>query len=222
MRQRDLRRRRPGGRSCVGAAGLFGNSARNAARVLTRHPRSGAALDAHCCLSGAGTLVVTGRRSSQLERTADWSADLFRPRETVLILPSNCKRLVGSKAAPLWPPSLVAPTVLAPGEAAARASREEIFGPIAAVHTVHRQADCGEAVNERSTAVGSVWTRDGARALRMTRAIETGVISVNSQQRRARDDGRSAASALPARGASSARTADPTRGEVDLLPEPGA
>src|SRR3712207_7489370 len=27
---------------------------------------------------------------------------------------------------------------------------------------------------------GSVWTRDGARALRMARAIETGVLSVNS------------------------------------------
>ena len=27
---------------------------------------------------------------------------------------------------------------------------------------------------------GSVWTRDGARALRVARAIETGVISINS------------------------------------------
>ena len=27
---------------------------------------------------------------------------------------------------------------------------------------------------------GSVWTRDGARALRVARAIETGVLSVNS------------------------------------------
>jgi betaine-aldehyde dehydrogenase len=27
---------------------------------------------------------------------------------------------------------------------------------------------------------GSVWTREGARALRMTRAIESGAISVNS------------------------------------------
>ena len=27
---------------------------------------------------------------------------------------------------------------------------------------------------------GSVWTRDGARALRVARAVETGVISINS------------------------------------------
>ena len=27
---------------------------------------------------------------------------------------------------------------------------------------------------------GSVWTRDGARALRMARALETGVVSINS------------------------------------------
>ena len=27
---------------------------------------------------------------------------------------------------------------------------------------------------------GSIWTRDGARALRVTRALETGVLSINS------------------------------------------
>jgi betaine-aldehyde dehydrogenase len=71
--------------------------------------------------------------------------------------------------------------VLAPVEPNARAAREEIFGPIAAVIPFADEADAVRLANDTIYGLsGSVWTRDGARALRMTRAIETGVISVNS------------------------------------------
>jgi acyl-CoA reductase-like NAD-dependent aldehyde dehydrogenase len=74
-----------------------------------------------------------------------------------------------------------APTVLAPVRPDARAAREEIFGPIAAVIPFDDEADAVRLANDTIYGLsGSVWTRDGARALRMTRAIETGVISVNS------------------------------------------
>jgi betaine-aldehyde dehydrogenase len=74
-----------------------------------------------------------------------------------------------------------APTVLAPVRPEARAAREEIFGPIAAVIPFTDEADAVRLANDTIYGLsGSVWTRDGARALRMTRAIETGVISVNS------------------------------------------
>jgi betaine-aldehyde dehydrogenase len=73
------------------------------------------------------------------------------------------------------------PTVLAPVRPDARAAREEIFGPIAAVIPFADEADAVRLANDTIYGLsGSVWTRDGARALRMTRAIETGVISVNS------------------------------------------
>ncbi|HMH47631.1 MAG TPA: aldehyde dehydrogenase family protein [Solirubrobacteraceae bacterium] len=73
------------------------------------------------------------------------------------------------------------PTVLAPVRPDARAAREEIFGPIAAVIPFTDEADAVRLANDTIYGLsGSVWTRDGARALRMTRAIETGVISVNS------------------------------------------
>jgi acyl-CoA reductase-like NAD-dependent aldehyde dehydrogenase len=84
-------------------------------------------------------------------------------------------------SAPPGPGFWFAPTVLAPVEPNARAAREEIFGPIAAVIPFVDEADAVRLANDTIYGLsGSVWTRDGARALRMTRAIDTGVISVNS------------------------------------------
>ena len=74
-----------------------------------------------------------------------------------------------------------APTVLAPVRPDARVAREEVFGPIAAVIPFADESDAVRLANDSIYGLsGSVWTRDGARALRMTRAIETGAISVNS------------------------------------------
>ncbi len=83
--------------------------------------------------------------------------------------------------APEGPGFWFAPTVLAPVRPDARVAREEVFGPIAAVIPFTDEADAVRLANEGIYGLsGSVWTRDGARALRMTRAVETGVISVNS------------------------------------------
>src|SRR6201999_4231454 len=83
--------------------------------------------------------------------------------------------------APEGPGYWFAPTVLAPVAPDSRVAREEIFGPIAAVIPFTDEADAVRLANDTIYGLsGSVWTRDGARALRMTRAIETGVISINS------------------------------------------
>src|SRR4051794_22192360 len=74
-----------------------------------------------------------------------------------------------------------APTVLAPAPRRARAVREEIFGPVAVVLPFRDEADAIALANDTIYGLsGSVWSRDGARALRVSRAIETGVISINS------------------------------------------
>src|SRR4051794_8171673 len=74
-----------------------------------------------------------------------------------------------------------APTVLSPVDPGARAAREEIFGPIAAVIPFEDEADAIRLANDTIYGLsGSIWTRDGARALRVARAIDAGVLSVNT------------------------------------------
>ena len=73
------------------------------------------------------------------------------------------------------------PTVLAPVEAADRAAREEIFGPVVCVIAFDDEADAVRLANDTPYGLsGSIWTRDGAKALRMARAIDAGVLSINS------------------------------------------
>src|SRR5260370_23022659 len=83
--------------------------------------------------------------------------------------------------APEGPGYWFAPTVMAPVDPGARVAREEVFGPIAAVIPFRDEADAVRLANDTIYGLsGSVWTRDGAKALRMARAVETGVLSVNS------------------------------------------
>jgi acyl-CoA reductase-like NAD-dependent aldehyde dehydrogenase len=73
------------------------------------------------------------------------------------------------------------PTVLCPVSNDDRAAREEIFGPVAAVIPFDDEADAVRIANDTIYGLsGSIWTRDGAKALRVARAIETGVLSINS------------------------------------------
>jgi acyl-CoA reductase-like NAD-dependent aldehyde dehydrogenase len=73
------------------------------------------------------------------------------------------------------------PTVLCPVSNDARAAREEIFGPVACVIPFRDERDAIRLANDTIYGLsGSVWTRDGAKALRVARAIDTGVLSINS------------------------------------------
>ena len=75
----------------------------------------------------------------------------------------------------------LAPTVLAPVSNDDRAAREEIFGPVACVIPFADEAEAVALANDTIYGLsGSVWTRDGAKALRVARAVETGVMSINS------------------------------------------
>jgi betaine-aldehyde dehydrogenase len=62
-----------------------------------------------------------------------------------------------------------------------RVAREEVFGPVAAVIPFADEADAIRLANDTPYGLsGSIWTRDGARALRVARALDTGVLSINS------------------------------------------
>jgi betaine-aldehyde dehydrogenase len=73
------------------------------------------------------------------------------------------------------------PTVLAPVSNHDRAAVEEIFGPVACVIPFSSEREAIEIANDTIYGLsGSIWTRDGAKALRVARGVETGVISINS------------------------------------------
>jgi len=84
-------------------------------------------------------------------------------------------------SAPDGPGFWFPPTVMAPVSPGDRVAREEVFGPIVAVIPFVDEADAVRLANDTIYGLsGSIWTRDGARALRVARAIETGVLSINS------------------------------------------
>jgi betaine-aldehyde dehydrogenase len=62
-----------------------------------------------------------------------------------------------------------------------RVAREEVFGPVAAVIPFADEEEAVRLANDTPYGLsGSIWTRDGARALRVARALDSGVLSVNS------------------------------------------
>jgi acyl-CoA reductase-like NAD-dependent aldehyde dehydrogenase len=84
-------------------------------------------------------------------------------------------------SAPDGPGFWFPPTVLAPVSNRDRAAAEEIFGPVACVIPFADEAEAVALANETIYGLsGSIWTRDGAKALRVARGIETGVLSINS------------------------------------------
>ncbi|HEV7193134.1 MAG TPA: aldehyde dehydrogenase family protein [Jatrophihabitantaceae bacterium] len=73
------------------------------------------------------------------------------------------------------------PTVLTPTDRADRVLHEEIFGPVVAVLPFDDEADAIRIANDsRFGLSGSIWTRDLGRAIRVSRGIESGNLSVNS------------------------------------------
>jgi acyl-CoA reductase-like NAD-dependent aldehyde dehydrogenase len=97
----------------------------------------------------------------------------------------GCKVLAGGGrlelAAPFDKGYWLEPTLLSGVRPGMKVADEEIFGPVL---SIIRFGDESEAVNLSNSVIyglsGSVWTADGERALRMVKALDTGLIWVNS------------------------------------------
>ena len=83
-------------------------------------------------------------------------------------------------SAPTGPGYWFPPTVLTP-QRTDRSVTEEIFGPVVTVLPFTDEADAIELANDSPYGLsGSIWTDNLSRALRVSRAVESGNLSVNS------------------------------------------
>jgi betaine-aldehyde dehydrogenase len=81
------------------------------------------------------------------------------------------------EAAGYWMP----PTVVLSDDPTSRIWREEIFGPVVAVMPFDGEEEAVQLANDTELGLsGSIYTRDLGRALRVSRGVEAGNLSVNS------------------------------------------
>ncbi|MFO1324950.1 MAG: aldehyde dehydrogenase family protein [Burkholderiales bacterium] len=74
-----------------------------------------------------------------------------------------------------------APTLLRDVPAGHRLARDEVFGPVLAAMPFADEADALRLANATDFGlVAGVWTRDGARQMRMARAVQSGQVFVNN------------------------------------------
>ena len=77
--------------------------------------------------------------------------------------------------------NFLSPTVFTGASSSMRIVQEEIFGPVVAISAFDGEEEAIEMANDsRYGLSGSIWTRDIGRALRVARAVETGMLSINS------------------------------------------
>jgi betaine-aldehyde dehydrogenase len=102
-------------------------------------------------------------------------------RETVAAFVDGGAQVAIRGDAPDGPGFWFPPTVLWPVPDDHPAVHDEIFGPVAVIVPFDSEAEAIQLANDTIYGLsGSIWTRDGAKALRVARAVESGNLSINS------------------------------------------
>ena len=148
--------------------------------------------------TGAGQVCVSAERiyveqsiHDEFVRRLVAGAATLRPHEEIspliterqrakidaLIAEAGGEILIGGRAGD---GTFYEPTVILGPAPDAAIQREEIFGPAVTVHAFETEDEAVARANESEFALGaSVWTRDMARARRVARRIESGMVWVN-------------------------------------------
>jgi acyl-CoA reductase-like NAD-dependent aldehyde dehydrogenase len=118
-----------------------------------------------------GPMISAGQRETSLEYL-----EIGQKEGARLVTGGDIPQLVGGEGG-----FYLRPAVLADVRNDTRVAQEEIFGPVACLIPFDTEDDAIRLANETEYGLsGSIWTRDLGRAIRVAKAIRTGVISVNS------------------------------------------
>ena len=129
----------------------------------------------------SGRLRIGDPEDSSTEMGPLVSEDHRRSVDSFVDPPEAGAEIVRLARVPKTPGWWYPPTMVVTDDVDLRVSREEVFGPVMVVIPFDDEADAVRIANDtRYGLSGSGWTRDSGRALRMSRALRAGVLSVNS------------------------------------------